>query len=97
MAQEREMRDRNRRSFLDPHRATLQIYLPSFVTDNFITSQRLEAAMQHRTLQVMACLPPALQPRVHERFLDAPRSFGENGEEAGAIYCVFVTVTHVDP
>jgi len=34
---------------------------------------------------------------VHERFLDAPRLFGENREEAGAIYCVFVTATHVDP
>jgi len=94
-ALEREFRDRNQRSLLDPHCATLQVYLPYFVTDNFITSQCLEAALQHHTLQVMAGLPPALQPRVHERFLDAPRSFGENGEEAGAIYCVFVTATHV--
>jgi hypothetical protein len=96
-AQERELRNRNRRSFLDPHRGTLQVYLPFFVTDDFITSKRLEAALQHRTLQVMAGLPPAMLARVHERFLDAPRSFGENGEEAGAIYCVFVTVMHVDP
>ena len=34
---------------------------------------------------------------MHERFLDAPRACGENGEEAGAMYCVFVTVTHVYP
>jgi len=40
---------------------------PFFVTDNFITSKRLEAALQHQALQVMAGLPPALQPRVHER------------------------------
>ena len=37
-----------------------------FVTDNFITSQRLDAALQHHTLHVMAGLPPALQPWVHE-------------------------------
>jgi len=72
------------------------VYLPFFATDNFVTSKRLEAVLQHRTLEVMASLPAAMQARVHERFLDAPRSFGENGEEAGAIYCVFVTVTHVD-
>ena len=96
-AQERERRDRNRRSFLDPYSTSLQVYLPCFVTDNFITSQRLEHAMQHRTLQVIAGLPPALQARFHERFLDAPRSFGENSEEDNAIYCVFFTVTHVDP
>jgi len=53
--------------------------------------------MQHRTLQVMAGVPPALQARLHERFLDAPGSFGENGEEDNAISCVFSTVTHVDP
>jgi len=93
--QEHELRNRNRHSFLDPHRATLQV--PFFVTDNFITSQCLEAALQHRTHEVMAGLPPAMQARVHERFLDAPRSFGENCEEAGAIYSVFVAVTHVDP
>jgi len=28
----------------------------------------------------MASLRPVLQPRVHERFLDAPRSFGKNGD-----------------
>ena len=76
------------------------MYLPFFLTDNFIrvTSKRLlQADLQHRTLEVMAGLPPSMQARVHERFLDAPRSFGENSEEAGAIYSVFVTVTHVDP
>jgi len=41
-----EFRDRNQRSLLDPHRATLQVYLPFFVTDNFITSQRLKVALQ---------------------------------------------------
>jgi len=30
--------------------------VPAFVTDNFITSQRLETMIQHRTLQVMACV-----------------------------------------
>jgi len=91
-AEERE----RRRSFPDSHRASLQVYMPCFVTGNFITSQRLEAAKQHRTLQVMAGLPPALQARLHERFLDAPRSFGDNGEEDDAIYCVLFTVTRVD-
>jgi len=76
---------------------TLQVYLPYFVTDNLFTSHRVEHALQHHALQVIAGLPPALQPQVHERFLDAPRSFGENGEVPGAIYCVFVTATHVDP
>jgi len=61
------------------------------VADNFITSQQLEASMQHCTL-----LPRGLQARAHERFLDAPRSFGEKSEEDSVIYCVFVTVTHVD-
>jgi len=36
--------DRNRRSFLDPHRASLQCTW-CFATDNFITSQRLETVM----------------------------------------------------
>jgi len=45
----------------------------------------------------MGGLPAAMQARLHECFLDAPLSFGENGEEASAIYCVCVTVTHVDP
>ena len=45
----------------------------------------------------MAGVPPALQARLHERFLDDPRSFGENGEEDNAICCLFFTVTHVDP
>jgi len=52
--------------------------------------------MQHRTLQVMAGLPRGLQARAHERFLDAPRSFGGKSEKDSVIYCVFVTVTHVD-
>jgi len=59
--------------------------------------ERLEAALQYNTLQVLAGLPPTLQPRVHERFLDDPPSFDENREEAGAIYYVFVTATHVNP
>jgi len=46
-AQERELRNRNRCSFLDPHRATLQVHLPFFATDNFIRSKQLEAALQH--------------------------------------------------
>jgi len=96
LAEEREWRDRNRRSFVDLHHASLQVYLPCFVTDNFITSQRLEAALQHCTLDVMVGLLPGVQARVHERFLDAPRSFGDNSEEDDAIYCEFVTVTHVD-
>ena len=95
-AEERERRDRNCRSFLDPHRVSLQVYRPCFVTDNFITSQRLEAVIQHRTLQVMAGLPPALQARLHERFLDAPHSCADKGEEDDAVYCVFSTVTHVN-
>ena len=86
----------NCHSFLDPHRTSLQVYLPCFVTDNFITSQRLEAVIQHRTLQVMAGLPPALQARLHERFLDAPHSCADKGEEDDAVYCVFSTVTHVN-
>jgi len=65
-ALEREFCDRNQHSLLNPHRATLQVYLLYFVTDNFITSQRLDAALQHHTLHVMAGLPPALQPWVHE-------------------------------
>jgi len=58
-----------------PHRATLQVYLPYFVTNNFVTSQRLEAALQRHAVQVLAGLPLRLQSRVHERFLDAPDSF----------------------
>jgi len=97
-ALDRELRSRNRLTFLDPHRATLAVYFPYFITENFVTSQRLEAAPQHHTLQVMVGLPPAVQTCVQERFLGPPpSSYGDNGEEAGAIYCVFVTVTHWDP
>jgi len=77
---------------------TLQVYLPFFLTDNFITSQRLEAALQVHALEVMAGLPHALHVRVLERFHDpGPNHYGDNGEEAGAIYGVFVTVTHWEP
>jgi len=76
----------------------LQVYLPYFITDNFVTSHRLEAVLQHHALQVMACLPPALQSRAYERFLDpAPDSYGYNGEQADAVYCVFGTATHCEP
>jgi len=64
-AQEHELRNRNSRSFLDPHCATLQVYLPFFVTDNFVTSMRVEAVLRHQALQVMASLPSALQAQVH--------------------------------
>ena len=95
--QERKLYNRNCHSLIDPHRAKLQVYLSFFVTDNLITSKRLETALQYRTLEVMAGLPPTTQVQVHERFLDAPPSLGEIGEETSAIYSVLVTVTHVDP
>ena len=94
----RELRSRNRRDFQDPHRATLQVYLSLFITNNFVTSQRLEAALQVHALDVMSHLPHSLFVRVLERFQDpGPDNYGENGEEAGAIYCDFMTVTHCDP
>jgi len=73
---------------------TLQVYLPYFVTDNFETSQRLELVLQHRTLQQVAGLDPAMQARVATCMLGNGDFNGENGEFDGAIYVVFVTVTH---
>ena len=94
----RELRSFYRRDFQGPHRATLQVYLPWFITDNFVTSQRLEAALQVHALDVTSHLPHSLFVRVLERFQDpGPDHYGENGEEAGAMYCVFMTVTHWDP
>jgi len=69
-----------------------------FITDNFVTSQRLEAGLQVHALDVMSHLPHSLFVRALERFHDpGPDHYGENGEEASAIYCIFMTVTHWDP
>ena len=98
VALDRKLCNRNRRDLQDPHRATLQVYLPWFITNNFVTSQRLEAALQVHALDIMSHLPHSLFVRVLERFQDpGPDHYGENGKEAGAMYCVFMTVTHWDP
>jgi len=76
----------------------LQVYLPCFITDNFVTSQRLEAELLVHALDVMSNLPHSLFVRVLERFHNPnPDHYDDNGEEDGAIYCVFMTVTHWHP
>ena len=92
---DRKVCSRNQRTFQDPYSVTLQVYLPFFVIDDFITSQRLEAAMLVHALEVLAGLPHALHVWVLERFHDTgPNHYSDNGEEDGATYGVFVTVTH---
>jgi len=44
----------------------------------------------------MAGLLPALQARLHVRFIDVPRSLGDKGEEDDVMYCVFFTVVYVN-
>ena len=83
-------------NFADPQRATLQVYMPYFVTNNFVTSQLLERALQARTLEVTLVLDDVHARRVRSCYFANGDLNGENGYEDNAIYCVFVTVTHVD-